>query len=181
VDADTTLPEHAAGVRSLEPVPIVFDFNELYRAQVRPLTALAFSLTGRWHVAEEVVQDVFTAALGRGVRRLDQPEAWLRRAVTNRCASHFRRTYLEHRSLARLRQEDEWASPPLEDVVWALVRRLPRRQAEAVALRYAADLSRRDVALTMRCSEEAVKTHLQRATIALKSLMESEGLENESG
>jgi RNA polymerase sigma-70 factor (ECF subfamily) len=51
---------------------------------------------------------------------------------------------------------------------WAEVRRLPRRQAQAVALHYIYDLSVVDVAEILGCSEGSVKVHLfrGRSTIA---------------
>ena len=49
------------------------------------------------------------------------------------------------------------------ETFWIEVRRLPRRQAQAAALRYVYDLSVADIALTMGCSEGAVKVHLSRA------------------
>ncbi|HEY1739141.1 MAG TPA: sigma-70 family RNA polymerase sigma factor [Acidimicrobiia bacterium] len=159
-------------------------FSDLYREQIRPLTALAFSLTGRWHVAEELVQDVFASALARWprVRRMDHPDAWLRRAVANRCASHFRRGFAERRAISRVGAASDIehdAPDQVDDHLWVLVRRLPRRQSQAVALRYALDLSRKEVALTMRCSEEAVKTHVKRATAALRTMIDDEERANE--
>ena len=41
--------------------------------------------------------------------------------------------------------------------LWAAVRELPPRQRAAVALRYAADLSHRDVGAAMGCTEEAAR------------------------
>jgi RNA polymerase sigma factor (sigma-70 family) len=41
--------------------------------------------------------------------------------------------------------------------LWAAVRELPQRQRTAVALRYAADLSHRDVGAAMGCTEEAAR------------------------
>jgi RNA polymerase sigma-70 factor (ECF subfamily) len=54
--------------------------------------------------------------------------------------------------------------------VWAEVRRLPRRQAQVVALRYVLDLELREIADVLGCSVGAVKTHLNRArqTLALR-------------
>ena len=41
--------------------------------------------------------------------------------------------------------------------LWAAVRELPPKQRAAVALRYAGDLTHRDVAVAMDCSEEAAR------------------------
>jgi RNA polymerase sigma factor (sigma-70 family) len=53
--------------------------------------------------------------------------------------------------------------------LWAAVRELPPRQRAAVALRYAADLTHRDAAAAMGCSEEAAR---RSAADGLKRLRE---------
>jgi RNA polymerase sigma factor (sigma-70 family) len=47
--------------------------------------------------------------------------------------------------------------------LWRAVARLPRRQREAVALRYLADLTEAEIATVMRISEGAVSATLTRA------------------
>ena len=53
--------------------------------------------------------------------------------------------------------------------LWAAVRDLPQRQRAAVALRYAGDLSHRDVGAAMGCTEEAAR---RSAADGLKRLRE---------
>ncbi|MEA2473613.1 MAG: hypothetical protein QOE06_1528 [Thermoleophilaceae bacterium] len=60
--------------------------------------------------------------------------------------------------------------PPETDAeLWAAVRELPPRQRAAVALRYAGDLTHRDVGTAMGCSEEAAR---RSAADGLKRLRE---------
>jgi RNA polymerase sigma factor (sigma-70 family) len=63
------------------------------------------------------------------------------------------------------------APPPAEPdaELWAAVRELPPRQRTAVALRYAADLTHRDVGAAMGCTEEAAR---RSAADGLKRLRE---------
>ena len=49
------------------------------------------------------------------------------------------------------------ASPEPDGEVWAAVRELPPKQRAAVALRYAGDLTHRDVAVAMGVTEEAAR------------------------
>ena len=49
---------------------------------------------------------------------------------------------------------------------------LPRRQREAIVLRYYADLSEAQTAAAMGCSAGAVKSHTSRAMTALRHLLE---------
>ena len=57
------------------------------------------------------------------------------------------------------------ATIPVDDdeAFWELVRALPRRQAQSVALHYLFDLSVADVAATLGIAEGSVKVHLSRA------------------
>jgi RNA polymerase sigma-70 factor (ECF subfamily) len=47
------------------------------------------------------------------------------------------------------------------------VRRLPRRQAQAIALHYVLDMGVADIAMTLGCSDSSVKAHLVRGRAAL--------------
>jgi RNA polymerase sigma-70 factor (ECF subfamily) len=51
--------------------------------------------------------------------------------------------------------------------VWNEVRRLPRRQAQAIALFYVGQLSIEEIAEVMDCQRGAVKSHLHRARTKL--------------
>jgi RNA polymerase sigma-70 factor (ECF subfamily) len=57
---------------------------------------------------------------------------------------------------------------------WQEVKKLPRRQREAVALHYVDDLRTEEIAEVMEISESSVRTHLQRGREALADPM-SEG------
>jgi RNA polymerase sigma-70 factor (ECF subfamily) len=56
---------------------------------------------------------------------------------------------------------------PLDEDFWEQVRRLPRRQAQAISLHYIYDLQVSDIADTLGCSESSVKSHLVRGRTAL--------------
>ena len=57
---------------------------------------------------------------------------------------------------------------------WQAVRRLPLRQAQAVALYYMEDYSVREIAEVLDCSEGTVKTHLSRARDAVARQLQLE-------
>ena len=64
-------------------------FEHFYEREFRQVAALAYVLTGRRDVAEDLAQEAFMAAL-RGWDRVsgyDKPEAWVRRVVANRAVS----------------------------------------------------------------------------------------------
>jgi len=148
------------------------NFDAFFLAEYPGLLRLAWVLTGRRDVAEEHVQEAFLSALRQWARvsAYDQPGAWVRRVVVNRCVSTARRRATEARLLVRL---GALPVPPVElgqpaGELWAAVRRLPTRQAQVVALLYVEDRSVADVASILNCSEPTVRTHLRpaRATLA---------------
>jgi RNA polymerase sigma-70 factor (ECF subfamily) len=63
------------------------------------------------------------------------------------------------------------------EAFWAEVRRLPRRQAQAVALHYIYDLGVAEIASTLGCAEGTVKVHLSRGRAALGSRLNMEQVE----
>jgi RNA polymerase sigma-70 factor (ECF subfamily) len=141
-------------------------FDAFYEARYAGVVRLAFVLTGRSDVAEELAQDAFLAAYrhwGR-IEGYESPEGWIRRVVTNRCLSDRRRRGVELRLLARLGRERAVPVhlPEESEQLWAVVRSLPRRQAQVLALIFLDDLSVADVAAVLGCGEETVRTHLRR-------------------
>jgi RNA polymerase sigma-70 factor (ECF subfamily) len=131
-------------------------------------------------VAEELAQDAFEAAYRHWdrVRAYDEPGAWVRRVVANRCVSAWRRGVTEARLLARLRRERVAAVELPERVgeVWVAVRALPRRQRQVMALVVLEGRSVAEVARVLACSEESVRTHLRRARSTLaRRLQAAEG------
>jgi RNA polymerase sigma-70 factor (sigma-E family) len=151
-------------------------FEEFYRREYRRLVALGIALTGDRGRAEELAQDACFAAhrnWGR-ISRYDAPGAWVRRAVVNRSRSSWRRRSAETRALERLVR----AQAPVADGVgvdpdrfWALVRTLPTRQAQCVALRYLDDLTTLEIARVLGCSEATVRVHLHRGRAALAQIL----------
>ncbi len=149
-------------------------FEALVFDEHRGLVAASAMIVGDLAVAEEIVQDALerTYARWERVRRLDRPGAWVRRVVLNRSVSHLRRQGAERRALDRMwrRRPVEVADPdPDAGAVWAGVAKLPRNQANAVALHYGADLPLAAVAEELGLTESAVKALLLRARATLRS------------
>ena len=152
------------------PVPAPFerfstDYATFFRREVRSLVALAAAIAGSDR-AEEIAQEALLRAHRdwERIARYDKPGAWVRRVTINLATSSRRRRSSEHRALERLairRQLD--APPPEVDRFWELVRRLPDRQAAAVALHYLDDLSIAAIADALGCAEGTAKAHLHQA------------------
>ena len=153
----------------------------LYTTHYRGLVRLAAYLTGDRDNAEEVVQDAYVKVLGRWgrVRDLDKGEAYLRQAVVNLSRSRMRHLVVVERKAPAaapdIASAETGALAQLDrDAVVAALAALPRRQREAVVLRYYADLSEAQTAHAMGISAGAVKSHTSRAMAALRHLLEEE-------
>lgn len=166
------------------PVPAPFerftaDYTDFFRRELRPLVALATAIAGADR-AEEIAQEALLRAHREWDRiaRYDRPGAWVRRVAINLATSSRRRRSAERRALERVatrRQLD--APPPDVDDFWALVRRLPDRQAAAVALHYVSDLSVIEIAGILGCAEGTAKAHLHKARRTLADHLRSQELE----
>lgn len=156
-------------------MPEAVGFDEFFAAVYPRLLRLAWALTGRRDVAEEHVQEALFSAHRHWsqVSNLDEPGAWVRRVLINRCVSTARRRATEARLLVRLgsRRAEEIELPEAADELWAQVRRLPARQAQVIALVYLEDLAMAEVAEILECSESTARTHLRRARIALAAAL----------
>jgi RNA polymerase sigma-70 factor (ECF subfamily) len=147
------------------------DFESFYSAERQSVIGLAYVLSGSRSGAEDLAQDAFAAAFrnwGR-VSGYDDPGAWVRRVVANAAVSWLRRRSAEARALVRLGRPDFTipAIDPAAELVWREVRRLPARQAQAIALRYFDGQDVSEIARVLRCSESTVHTHLRRGRESL--------------
>lgn len=152
-------------------------FDELYRFEYPALLRLAWSLTGRRDLAEELVQDVMLKvhADWDRLRDYDSPGAFARRVLLNDATSAARRRASERRALARLQSDTTHRDDaPPDESFWAMLRSLPERQAQVLALHYVEDLAVTDVARTLDIAEGTVKAHLHRGRLALAELLRDE-------
>lgn len=164
-------PPAAGETAVVEGSPGPSDFDAFARRERRPLVAFAWSLTGDRGVAEDLAQEALEAAWQRwaDVGGYERPGAWARRVVANRAAGRGRRAGRERRAYGRwLGGRAEVVEPDMPDGrFWAEVRKLPERQAHAVALFYLEDLPVADIAEVLGCAEGTVKAHLHRGRLRL--------------
>ncbi len=150
----------------------VESFEVFYRREYSRCVGLAYVLSGSRSGAEDLTQDAFLEAHRRWVEvgAYENPEAWVRRVISNRAVSRYRRRLAEAKALARMVRGEHSSIPELAndtEEVWDAVRGLPRRQAQAIALTYLEGLSLEEVAAVLGISVPTVGTHLQRARKAL--------------
>jgi RNA polymerase sigma-70 factor (sigma-E family) len=151
-------------------------WEDLYRTHYAPLVRLAGLLLGDYGAGEEIAQDAFARLLETRASISDQA-AYVRGIVVNLCRSRIRRAVLVRRH--RSRQTADLPGPENEVdrinarlALHGALARLPRRQREALVLRFYAELSEPEIAAAMKVSVGTVKTHLHRAMNALSERME---------
>ncbi|MEY2580328.1 MAG: polymerase sigma-70 factor, subfamily [Ilumatobacteraceae bacterium] len=150
------------------PAVVAVDFESFYVQTGRRMLSLAYSLTGSWGDAEDLVQDAYAAAHRQWhvVGSYDDPAGWVRRVIANRAVSRWRRLGREINVRERLQARSRHASSdaePVDAAFWEAVRSLPRQQAAVVALFYVEDLSVDAIAGSLGCAAGTVKTQLFRA------------------
>lgn len=166
-----------AAAEEFEPCPRMETFDEFYRREYKAIVALAYGLTGNTWSAEELAQEAFAATYQRWewLRAYDRPGTWARRVVLNRSVSRFRRAGNEARMMMRLRaRPSSRPQPGDDDEFWRLVRCLPRRQAQVVALFYAEDMAVEDIAAVLGCAAGTIKAHLHAARASLAARLEEQ-------
>jgi DNA-directed RNA polymerase specialized sigma24 family protein len=111
--------------------------------------------------ADDCFQETYMAALRAWPRtRVEHPRAWVLTIAHRKALDHHR---ARARRPAPVGAADDVPEPPGPgpkapgDGVWARVRHLPPKQRAALLLRYAGDLSHREVAAALGCSEEAAR------------------------
>lgn len=136
------------------------------------LVRMAALMCGDGDLAQDLVQDALFRA-SRRWSRIDDPDAYIRTAISRGAIDRWRRT---RREILVSQIPDTAAASPAgsdDDLLHAL-RRLPARQRVALVLRYLDDLSLTSTAEAMGCTEGTVKTHCHRGLAALRAVLESE-------
>lgn len=139
-------------------------FAALYRDRYAAMVRLAYLLVGDEGVAEELAQDAFVRVYRRWATVQDPP-AYLRRAVVNACRSHHRRRFTERRHPPAA---PEAVGPPELDETWSLLATLPPRRRAALVLRFYEDLPLHDIAGALGCSTGNVKSLIHRGLAQLR-------------
>jgi RNA polymerase sigma-70 factor (sigma-E family) len=128
--------------------------------------AVARRLIGDPTAAEDVAAEALTRTYVHWsrVRSFEYRDAWVARVATNLAIKASR-----HRPAGRASAtQDPSDATTLRLALVEALARLPRRQREAVALRYLADLTINDVALTLGVSTGTVKQSVHRALRTLR-------------
>jgi len=109
---------------------------------------------------------------------MESPQGWVRRVAINLAHSRWRRLRAEAMAKLRSQPADESTAAPEPDldVFWSEVRRLPRRQAQALALHYVEDLSVAEIAAVLDVAEGTVKALLHQGRERLRRQLSAKGI-----
>lgn len=166
----------------LSDVQIPSSFEIFYREEYPAIVAIAYGLTGSRWVAEDLAQEAFLRvhADWPRVARKDSPTAWVRRVVINLAKSRFRRLRSEAAASLRLTGLTVTMAEPDSDAdhYWAIVRKLPSRQAQVLVLRYIDDLTISEIASVLGIADGTVKALLHQGRQRLKRQLDAKGFIN---
>ncbi len=149
------------------------DFSEWYSQNYgRVLSSVILATGAARPQAEDSVNDAFVTAYERWerVRSLESSVGWVTKVAINNAKRNFR---IRNR---RIREAHHREVPSVSDLaidhdLWRSVQLLPRRQREALALRYVEDMSQAQVADYLGIAEGTAKASLNHARRNLKDLL----------
>ena len=188
------MPDHERARRQLHEVTGQDRHGDLavvYAVHHASVLRLAYLLTGDRHVAEDLAADVFVRLGARGCEDIDEPAAYLRRAVVNAANSRWRRLATQRTAVARwaTREVTEVAdhAPSVDadlarsDVLWRALAVLPARQRTVLVLRYYEDLSEAEIADALGVGRGTVKSSAARGLARLREGLAASGLAGAHG
>lgn len=154
------------------------EFSAAYRRLFDKSMRLAYRMLRDATLSEDIAAEALARAYSRWsvVRRLDQPDAWVMRVTVNLAIDHTRRNKLATKTMPVLAYPEERAPQFDEHVavrtaLVAALATLPKRQREAIALRYLAELDEDDISRSLHISPSSVRTHVQRGLSTLRERM----------
>jgi RNA polymerase sigma factor (sigma-70 family) len=143
-------------------------FDDEFRDLAALAYRVAYRILGDRTTAEDVAQESLARAYQCWVKISEYRQAWVARVAGNLAIDQLRR----HRPQPQVSLPGDAEVTMIErlDLQRALLD-LPKRQRDAVVLRYIADLSEADVAHLLGCSPGTVKSHLNRGTTRLRLIL----------
>ena len=146
-------------------------FAAYVAARRRALLQAAWLLTGDWHLAEDLVQTALAKAYLKW-RRVDDPDAYVRRVLTTTYVTWWRRRWRGEQPAETVPDAgrfDDHSGIDVRGQLYAVLRELPRRQRAVVVLRYFEDLTEAETAAALGCSVGTVKSQASRALASMRS------------
>lgn len=157
------------------------DFADFVTARWASLFRLAYLLAASRAGAEDLLQTTLEKAYmnwGR-IRRLEHPEAYVRRMLATTLVSSRRRAWtheLPTDLLPEAPEDSEETDTVNRWMLWPLVCALPERQRAVIVLRYYEDLTEAQIAEALGCAPGTVKSQSSAAVAALRRALAASGI-----
>jgi RNA polymerase sigma-70 factor (sigma-E family) len=145
------------------------EFADFFQASWEPCLRAVVAVVGSQQLAEDQVAEAFARAWAswRKVRRHPAPKAWVVRTALNTGATWWRRRSRET-PLADHDLTAPGGGDGLDASLLTVLRRLPSRQREVIALRIFLDLDTDTIARQLGIEAGTVRMHLSRGVTALR-------------
>lgn len=164
------------------------EFSDLYNEYFPKVLAYVYGRVQDKEVSLDIVSDVFEKAFIK-MKSLRSPESfgsWLFTIARNEVSSHWRKEKPAARAAQEAAIENELHHQPRGpeetilhreklDALSLLVRALPRREQEIIALKFDAELTNREIAQVLSTSEVNVRVTIFRALRKLRERMQAIG------
>lgn len=152
--------------------------DDLFRYYYRPLCLYALHYVGRSAtIVEDIVQDCFVRLLEQQRKGVDvqEPKAWLYRAVRNACIDHLRREKkmigvepLPQDLDGFITDEEAQERSLHEAELWTAIDSLPTRCREVFLLSKREGMKYREIVQQLGITEKTVEHHIAKALRLLR-------------
>jgi RNA polymerase sigma-70 factor (ECF subfamily) len=157
-------------------------FNVIYRFYLDRVYSLSYNILKKKHLADEVVQDVFTKFWQQGdsVSKIENLHAWLRTLTRNTTLKMLRHQVL----LTRVNKEQniDWQTHPYtpeddiffkdaKEILLAAISTLPPQQQKTYILCHINGLSYEEAARELQLSKLTVHSHMKQALRNIRKFM----------
>ncbi len=143
------------------------DFDSFVLTRSQSLLRTAYFLVQDEGRAEDLLQTALTKAWFAW-RRIEDPEAYVRRIMVTTSASWWRRRWTAETPSATLPDRAGRADPADDQDLWLAIGRLPARQRAVVVLRYLEDRTEAETADLLGCTVGTVKSQCSKALSKLR-------------
>ncbi|TDO54901.1 RNA polymerase sigma-70 factor (sigma-E family) [Kribbella sp. VKM Ac-2527] len=151
------------------------EFDEYVAARGQQLVRLGYVLSGDRYRAEDLTQEALMNAYRhwRRVRGMDDPHAYVRRALVNAHVSAARRSSSRETPRVLPASDHSEPDPALavteHDAMWRALIQLPLRERTVIVLRYYEDLDHASIAAVLGIKESTARATASRALAALRA------------
>ncbi|HEY5625002.1 MAG TPA: sigma-70 family RNA polymerase sigma factor [Dehalococcoidia bacterium] len=178
----------AATIPAGAAAPTVGEFSDLYNEYFAKVFAYVYGRVQDRESSLDIVSDVFEKAFVKvkSLRSRDSFGSWLFTIARNEVSSHWRKEKPAQKAAREAAIEKELHSQPKSPeellvhkerlaALSALVRGLPKREQEIIALKFDAELTNREIASVLSTSEVNVRVTIFRALRKLRDRMKNVG------